>query len=297
LPPRWLVPSPRAFLRASPTRQADAQAAAVTWSGGDREVHAWPFSVEVALAGASAPLFAQQILPVVPHGNRLRFPTPPPPVVPRLPRLIDGVAVHRVLSPDINDPDGVILSRDPESRALVQAGAVAGRRVTRDGVAERTNLARPTLIDLPLVHYEDALSAPLRSAGYLASHSDKGRYHQRTLQLAGGLLFFSWMLRQPQSASLFDLFFWRPNGAPAAYRRAVTFADLESQLHTDARGSRKRLRSERRRIADVWLREWTDALLAREILLAGYLLDCSHCAARLWYRIRAVDQRFYVRAV
>ena len=291
-PPRLLQRSARAFLRASPPRQGDAHAAAARWTAEERKVEAWPFSVEMALRGASAPVFAQQILPVVAHASRLRFPTPPPPVVPRLPSHIEGVAVHRVLSPDADDPDGVILSRDPESRVLVQAGAPLGRRVTAHGVAEHTNLARPALIDLPLVHYEDALGAPLRAAGYTASHSDKGRYHQRTLQLARGLLFLNWILRQPQSARLLDLFFVRPQGAPATYRRAVTFADLAAELYEDARGKRSRLRAERRALADSWLREWTDSLLGRELLLAGYLLDCPHCSARLWYRIRAVDQTF-----
>lgn len=291
--PAFLRRASRAYLKTTAPKLRDlAQEAADRWTSETRPVSAWPFDAGDAFSSSGAPVFAQQIIPVVPHGRRLRFPTPPPPVTPQLATVIDGIAVHRVLSPDAADPDGVVLGRDVESRSLVQPGAASGRRVTRNGFAERTNLASPVLIDLPLVHYEDAVAAPLRAAGYAASHSDKGRYHQRTLQLSGGLLFLNWVLTHPLSSRLLDLFFERPQGTPVTYRRAVRFTDLQARAYEVVHPGGGRLRAERRQSAESWLQSWSDDSLRRELLLAGYLLDCSHCSARLWYRSDLITQTF-----
>ena len=67
---------------------------------------------------------------------------------------------------------------------------------------------------------------------------------------------------------------------------------MAAHLHADIRGNRSRLRAARRTQANEWLRAWTDSLLERELMLAGNLLDCSHCSARLWYRSRDVGQMF-----
>jgi hypothetical protein len=290
--PALFARAARVYLRPIRKRvQSAAREAAAKWATEERPVQAWPWDFGESLAESTAPVFAQQIIPVFPHGGRLRFPTPPPPVVPKLATSIPGIAVHRVLSPDADDPDGVVLSRDPESRALVQPGA-PGRRITRTGYAERTDIAQPALIDLPLVHYEAAVAAPLRAAGYAASHSDKGRFHQRTLQLSQGLLFLAWTLRQQQSSRLLDLFFERPSGEPVTYRRAVRFEDLQECVYQETRAGRARLRPERRQSADSWLRAWTTQMLGRELMQAGYLLDCGHCALRTWYRSQVVTQTF-----
>ena len=41
-----------------------------------------------------------------------------------------------------------------------------------------------------------------------------------------------------------------------------------------------------------WLKSWTDALLVKDLLIAGYLLDCNRCASRHWYPSPDIGQYF-----
>jgi len=168
------------------------------------------------------------------------------------------------------------------------------RRVTLDGIAEISDLAAPQLVQVPWIFYHEAVAAPFNDAGFLVTPSDKGVYQQRVLQLAGGLRFLAWVLRHPQSAALLDLFFEYPREgkAPAGYRRAVRYDELQDELFEIVRGDRKRLRQGRRQQALAWLGAWTDELLERNVLIAGYLLDCAECRGRFWYRSDRVDQQF-----
>ncbi len=278
-------------LHAPGAEEAAAEAAA-RWSQAGRTVEAAPADPSQRLPNDTEPSWVRQTVPVPVHRDRLRLSTPGPrqlrePIPPRFP----GVASFRIRSPEPGDPDGILLTRNERSRELVAEGPSGARRVTRHGVAEFLNVASPQLVQLPLVSYRDAVAAPFEAAGLPVSSSDKGDYQQLALERAGGLLYLSWLLRQPQSERLLDLFFETPGGQPASFRRAVTFAELTQRIHQTITPPSGRLRSEKRGAADAWLRTWTQKLLDRELMIGGYLLDCPHCRARGWYPASAVAQR------
>jgi hypothetical protein len=241
--------------------------------------------------------FASHVQPVGAHRGLLRFSLPAPPLTDEpLRGVLRGVAEHEFQSADPDAPDGIVLARTPASRHLFTAGDPDGEpiRITTGGVAEARSIARPTLVVLPSVSYRDAVAAPFTDAGFNVATSDKGRFQQRSLELARGLRFLAWCLRQRDSSRLLDLFFEHHlSAAPAAdYRRAVTLADLEARLHAGLRQSRTRLRAPLRAQAHTWLMAWTRALLERGLLVAGYVLACTECAYRAWYRADDVGQRF-----
>jgi hypothetical protein len=246
----------RVIVYAPGARRNTVEAAARRWGSQTSEVVVYSGDPEDEFPEKTYPVFTRHAIPVLPHQERLRFSTPSPRVLSA--PLRPGarvVAHHRVLSPDAGDPDGLILGRDPVSAALAVPGSVLGRRPTRDGFAEVVPLAETTLIDLPLVHYTAAVSAPFESAGFTVAPSDKGVYQQRVLHLAGGLLFLAWILRNRNSGHLLDLFFEYPREgkAPTGYRRAVRYDELEDRLLSQLRGSRTRLREPARTEALDWL--------------------------------------------
>jgi hypothetical protein len=150
---------------------------------------------------------------------------------------------------------------------------------------------------LPVVSYRDAVSAPFVQAGYAVSPSDKGRYQQRALELARGLLYLAWLLRQPESNRLLELFFTYhlTGNPPPEYRRAVPYSELRAVLLDCLRERRARLRAALTARADEWLEAWSDGLLDRGLLIAGYVLACSRCAQRTWYEAGLVANHFRCR--
>ena len=270
-------------------------ATAERWTTRRRTVAVVTIDVRPFLPGESRAVFAQHRLPVQPYHDRLRVPTPPLPTLERpLRPFFGGIAEYRILSPERHDPDGLILARDAVSDALVQPGRSFARRVTRSGVAEAANVLEAQLVDLPLVDYRDAVAAPFVAQGFDVLPSDKGSYQQRVLHLAGGLLYLAWLLRHPQSKALLALFFVRPPGERSpSYRRAVRFDELRDELYRTTRpNATTRLTAAKRVEADDWLDEWANRLLERDLLLAGYLLDCESCHSRIWYRADRVGQKF-----
>ena len=218
---------------------------------------------------------------LVPRGQQLRS-------------QLRGVLENQLRSPDALDPDGLILARTDDSRRLVGNQLGRQRRITRRGIAEITNLASSQLIQLPIVPYRDAVSAPFVDAGYQLTPSDKGRYQQRALELAKGLVYLAWLLRQSESNRLLELFFTYHGAGnpPPEYRRAVTYLELRAQLLSVLRERRARLRAASTAKADAWLQAWSDGLLERGLMLGGYVLACSECAKRAWYDAELVTNRF-----
>lgn len=238
------------------------------------------------------------LLQAVPEdGSRFLFSTPPPPAMDgRLHGQLRGVAEFEILSSDPVDPDGITLTRNETSRRLIspnpdQSGVV---RVTRGGIAGIRRIASTGLAAVPRISYRSAVAAPFQEAGYEITASDKGRYQQRSLRLARGLRFLSLCFRRQESSRLLDLFFEShlPTPTNASYRRAVTYEDLRHRLHDTLRQRRKRLRRSLIDQADAWLDDWTDELLDRGLLIAGYVLTCPECAHRSWYRLDEIAQHY-----
>jgi hypothetical protein len=165
-------------------------------------------------------------------------------------------------------------------------------RVTRYGIAGALPIGKADLLAVPSISYRDAVAAPFIEGGYRISPSDKGRYQQRSLHLARGLRFLASCFTQKESSQLLDIFFEHHLGKspPDLYRRAVTYEDLRERLFGILRGRRKRLSTNLVENAESWLLRWTDALLERGLLLGGYVLTCSHCANRTWYRLDDIKQ-------
>jgi hypothetical protein len=277
---------------------ADLEETAERWTSDQRTVNICPPNPSPLLLDTAEALFATQLLPTTEHRDFLRLATPIPanPKGQQLRRNYLGAAEFRIRSPDTNDPDGIILARDESSRLLVSEGAISTRRrITRSGIAEVLDITSPQLVQLPLPSYRDAVAAPFVNVGFAVTPSDKGRYQQRTLGLARGLLFLTWVLRQPESAQLLELFFsyhLASGNPPPDYRRAVEYPELRKKLHEQLRTRRKRLRTTLVERAETWLRAWGDSLLERGLLVAGYVLACQECSERAWYSTEHVGQTF-----
>jgi hypothetical protein len=227
--------------------------------------------------------------------EELFFSTATPPAVDgRIRSPLFGVVEVTINSHDDKNPDGLILTRNEASRRLLQ-GPEPHRiedRVTVSGVAGVQPIERASLLSIPNITYKQAVAAPFVEAGYSVSASDKGRYQQRSLQLARGLRYLAACFKQRESSLLLDLFFEHHLGQSAAdsYRRAVTFEDLRARLIDLLHERRKRLSRPLLEKAEAWLLEWTDTLLERGLLIGGYVLACSHCAHRAWYRLDDLSQ-------
>jgi hypothetical protein len=291
-PTRVLI---RAYLYAGAAYESEARRAAASWAQGGRRVRLAPADPAEVLR-PSTPYFASHVQAVTEHRGILRFSLPSPPAMTRpVQRSLVGIAEHRILSPNPGDPDGLVLSRDVASRKLVSRGArMEDWRVTRGGIAEIRPIHRPDLVAVHDVRYQDAIAAPLSEGGFTVEASDKGRYQQRTLELAGGLRFLAWCLRQRDSARLLALFdqYHGTGSPPPDYRRAVRFSELRSELHATLREKRGRLRARLIADAEAWLQQWTAQLLDRGLLVAGYVLACTECARRAFYPADDVGQRF-----
>jgi hypothetical protein len=246
--------------------------------------------------GSGSAYFASHVQPATEHAGLLRFSLPAPPVTGEpLSGALSGVAEYHLQSSDPKSPDGTMLAPVERSRELVAAADPwRNIRVTQRGIAQEHNISRATLVTIPAISYEQAVAAPLHQAGYELEPSDKGRFQQRSLELARGLRFLAWCLRQRESARLLDLFFEHHLGTSprADYRRAVTLNDLRNRLHDDLRAKRPRLRRPLLDRAEEWLVGWTDALLERGLLISGYVLACQRCAYRGWYRADDIGQQF-----
>ena len=189
----------RGSLHAPGFDRATVEEAAHRWTAEDMRVEPSPTDLSEGLPRRRplGAVFARNSFPVTRVSGYLRFPTPAPPVVLGLQPFLRGVASYQIRSATPGDPDGVILTQDEQSARLVAAGSTGPRRVTAEGVAERTNIASSQLVQLPLLGWQEAVAAPLVTAGFSSAPSDKGRFHQRTLELAGGLRFLAWALWIP----------------------------------------------------------------------------------------------------
>lgn len=208
------------------------------------------------------------------------------------------VAEFRLLSPNPEDPDGIVLAPTAASRELVSEGWDYGSyRVTRRGIARLSRVGRSNLVSIPEISYREAVDAALGEYGFTLKPSDKGLYQQRSLQLAKGLRFLAWMLRHPESRELLDVFFeyHLAGPAPPKYRRAVRYEELEEILLTHLRDTRGSLRGPWKKRAQEWLGYWVDGLLERGLLIGGHVLRCPVCADRSFYRLEVLGQRFECR--
>jgi hypothetical protein len=295
-PPLRIRKNPKLVLFAPFDPEEIVQGTAERWTTEKRTVSVVSDDPTDLLLETADVSFAKQAVPITAHQGFLRFATPVP-TLPRgqaLRRQLLGVAEHRIRSPDPRDPDGLKLARTQRSRELVAEGMPPSRRrITRNGIADVVDLPVAQLVQIPVVSYRDAVSASFWDAGYQVSSSDKGRYQQRTLALARGLMFLAWLLRQRESSQLLDLFFtYHLSGKPPPeYRRAVTYEELRAALQGLLRSSRSRLRRPLIETADRWLDAWCGHLLERGVLVAGYIVACQECAARAWYPAEAVGQR------
>ncbi len=289
--------SRNAFLLAPTALPEDITSAAQRWSNNVRQFESAPADPSEVLDPPADYYFGAKIDAIEGFNHQLHTSLPAPPVLGEpLRRNLRGVAEYHLMSPDPEDPDGVVLTRDARSRALVFHGGQADHRtrITLNGFAEVRPIAEPALAVLPVIKYEAAVAAPLEEAGYSVRRSDKGLYQQRSLALAGGLRFLAWALRQPESASLLTLFhqYHLSGTPPSGYRRAITYDDFRERLFAHLRKSRKRLRPQLRDQAEEWLSWWINELLEKQLLIAGYVLPCPTCALREFYRAEMVGQSF-----
>jgi hypothetical protein len=297
-PPPSLRRTPEILLLSPTVSDLDLQKTATRWSSSRTRVAVGPANPGPLLMETAEAHFASQAIPVAEHKGFLRLATPPPPNLRGQPlrRTLLGVAEFRVRSPDAYDPDGLILARNDRSKMLISEGSSAAtrRRVTRLGIAEVLEMATPQLVQLPLPTYREAVAAPFLDVGYDVTPSDKGRFQQRTLALARGLVFLTWVVRQGESSNLLRLFFtYHLSGkAPSGYRRAVEYHELRAKLHELLRSRRGKLRRPLLDRAESWLKNWSESLLERGLLVAGYVLACNACSARAWYRADSVGQQF-----
>jgi hypothetical protein len=205
------------------------------------------------------------------------------------------VAEIHLLSPNPDDPDGIVLAPTEASRHLIDAGAdFPPTRITRRGVAQLTAFSKLSLIALPHISYRQAVDAAFTEYGFDLTPSDKGLYQQRSLELAKGLRYLAWLLRQPESRRLLDTFFeYHLSGKPPPrYRRAVRYDELERRLLDRVRDVRGSLGPPWRKRAQTWLSNWVDGLIARDLLLGGHVLRCPVCADRSFYRLESLGQGF-----
>lgn len=291
-PPRF---SGGGYIYARGASAAQVTNAARRWSRSGASFEPAPEDPSDVLSPTARQYFAAKVDATTAYGRQLRTSLPAPPVLGEtMRRDLLGVAEYRILSPDPGNPDGVILTRDAASRALLRGDEGLPVRVTRGGFAEVRPIAQPALAVLPEITYSEAVSAPLEYGGYGVEPSDKGLYQQRSLQLAHGLRFLAWTVRQPASANLLTLFDeYHGAGRPSpGYRRAVTYADLESRLVSYLRRTRQSIRRTLREEAAAWLVTWINSLLERELLIGGYILACRSCALRDFYRAEQVGQDF-----
>lgn len=295
--PRPPILSRQAFLFAPEATDEAVALAAERWTSGARLFKPAPDDPSDVLDGPADYYFGTKIDAIEAFNQELRTSLPAPPVLGEpLRRDLMGVTEYHLLSPDPEDPDGIVLARDARSRALVNRHGKAKYqgRITLHGFAEVRPIVEPALAVLPEIKYEAAVAAPLEEAGYLVRRSDKGLYQQRSLALAGGLKFLAWALRQPESADLLALFheYHRSGTPPPSYRRAITYEDLLERLFNHLRQRRKRLRPQLRESAEQWLSWWVNELLEKRLLTAGYVLPCPTCALREFYRAESVGQTF-----
>jgi hypothetical protein len=208
------------------------------------------------------------------------------------------VAEIHLLTPNPDDPDGIVLAPTETSRELVSAGQeYPPTRITRRGLAQVSSFSKLTLVAIPHITYKDAVDAAFAEHGFKLTPSDKGLYQQRSLELAKGLRYLVWMLSQSESRLLLDVFFkYHLEGKPPPrYRRAVRYDELEALLLTRIRELRGSLRGPWKKRAEDWLGYWVDGLLARDLLLGGHVLRCPVCADRSFYRLESLGQSFECR--
>jgi hypothetical protein len=208
------------------------------------------------------------------------------------------IAEFKLLSPNPEDPDGIILAPTETSRELVSEERLRDSyRITRRGVARLSRISKAGLVSIPHIGYREAVNAAFAEYDFALAPSDKGLYQQRSLQLAKGLRFLAWMLRRPESRRLLKLFFeYHLKGrAPAKYRRAVRYEELEEVLLGHLREMQGSLRGPWKRRAQEWLGYWIDGLLERGLLIGGHVLRCPVCADRSFYRLEALGQSFECR--
>lgn len=294
-----LIPGARKTNLYAPTASQSALEAALgRWNRDARQVSLAPARPSDVIERPGLHYLSTKAEALVPHRGAFwpSVPTPPQMGEALDPRIF-VVAEYRTSSPTPEDPDGTILVACNESRRLVTRGSSALTRVTRGGTARLIRFTRSGVIEIPDIRHDDAVAAPFVDAGYRLEPSDKGLYQQRSLQIAGGLRYLAWLLRQTQSKHLLDLFFQnhRAGKAPAHYRRVVTYADLETHLEAELRTRRARISRALATEAREWLRAWADSLIERGLLVAGHVLKCPKCADRSFYRLEHVGQTFSCR--
>jgi hypothetical protein len=205
------------------------------------------------------------------------------------------VAELNLLSPNPQDPDGIVLAPTDASRHLIDGGQEhPPTRITRRGIAQLTSFSKLSLIAIPHISYRQAVTAAFAEHEFELTPSDKGLYQQRSLELAKGLRYLAWLLRQPESRLLLDMFFKYHLGGkpPPRYRRAVRYDELEECLVDRVRSVRGSLRGAWRSRIEAWLEEWVNRLLSRDLLLGGHVLRCPVCADRSFYRLESLGQSF-----
>jgi hypothetical protein len=239
---------------------------------------------------------ASQLETVTPYEGFWRTSLPsPPPLEDDYASVARCVAEFHLLSPNFDDPDGIVLAPTQTSRELVAGDReYLPSRITRGGVAKLSQFSKSALVAIPHISYREAVGAAFAEHDFSLTPSDKGLYQQRSLQLAKGLRYLAWMLRQPESRLLLDVFFeYHLEGqAPSTYRRAVRYDELEDLLLAHVRKVRGSLRGPWRRRAEDWLAYWVDGLLERDLLLGGHVLRCPVCADRSFYRLESLSQSF-----
>ena len=244
---------------------------------------------------------ASQVEAVVPFDGFLRVSLPaPPPLEHEYAATARGAVEFNLLSATPGAPDGMILVPNDCSRELVARGHPEREtRVTRRGFAQLQPLTAAALVAVPEITYRQAVTAAFEQHRFRLTPSDKGLYQQRSLQLAGGLQFLAWMLRQPSSRHLLNMFFeyHLAGSPPEGYRRAVRYDELRNRLLAQVKASRggRSLRASVRDRAEAWLADWADGLLERELLEGGHVLRCPECAYRSFYRLDDLGQRFRCR--
>jgi hypothetical protein len=243
-----------------------------------------------------APEYARQAIVVSPHRDGLRFTLPVPDTGGRPLSTVVAVAEHRLRTLDPQSPDGVVLSPDLVSRELLARGrSFNDVRVGADSIAVQQRLGDSSLQEVPLVGFRDAVSAPLRAAGYEVFLSDKGRFQTKMLEQARGLRFLAWVLCQKDSRHLLGLFDEHHVEGETirgdSYRRSATFAEFRERTHERLRET-GRLTAGRRESSDRWLRDWADQLLDRGMLVGGFHLKCPDCLLGAFYAAERTDARF-----
>lgn len=229
---------------------------------------------------------------------RISFPSPPA-LEEDYANAARCVAEFNLMSPNPDDPDGIVLAPTEVSREIISGGLdFPPKRITRRGVAQLTQFSRSSLVAIPHINYREAVDAALAEFGFNVTPSDKGLYQQRSLQLAKGLRFLAWILRQPESRMLLRIFFeYHLQGKPPPkYRRAVRYEELKTLLLENLREARGgKLRASWRERGEEWLKYWVNGLLDRGLLIGGHVLRCPVCADRSFYRLESLGQSFECR--